>query len=194
MLVVIAEASNPVLTPTICAAPRVIVRQVIPRGAAGAVILADGAPLPLGHIRSPLPPVSLARFVVGQALSFGGRVRRRFGGWSLWHVRLCLVQDLGAAVTAGLVPLVGEEVSSASDIVDDRNVGNWTRSLEKTRSRIQRLGVSNGFRQVVWRNREESVYCPLVQYAEEGVIVSFMTVSLQPLIVHSFLQRLVRAS
>src|ERR1700724_1400607 len=88
MLVVIAEASNPVLTPTICAAPRVIVRQVIPRGAAGAVILADGAPLPLGHTRSPLPPASLARFVVGQALSFGGRVRRRFGGWSLWHVRL----------------------------------------------------------------------------------------------------------
>jgi hypothetical protein len=30
-----------------------------------------------------------------------------------------------------------------------------------------------------------------VQYAEEGVVVSFMTVSLQPLIwfVHSFLQR-----
>jgi hypothetical protein len=26
-------------------------------------------------------------------------------------------------VTAGLVPLVGEEVSSASDIVGDRNVG-----------------------------------------------------------------------
>jgi SulP family sulfate permease len=50
---------------------------------------------------------------------------------------VCLVQDLGAAVTAGLVPLAGEEVSSASDIVGDRNVGNWTRSLEKTRSRIQ---------------------------------------------------------
>ena len=71
MLVVIAEASNPVLTPTICAAPRVIGRQVIPLGAAEAVILADGAPL---------PPVSLARFVVDQALSFGGRVRRGFGG------------------------------------------------------------------------------------------------------------------
>ena len=40
-------------------------------------------------------------------------------------------------------------------------------------------------------DREESVYCPLVQYVEEGVVVGFMIVSLQPLIrfVHSFLQR-----
>ena len=128
MLVVIAEASNPVLTPTICAAPRVIGRQVIPLGAAEAVILADGAPL---------PPVSLAALSLTRrcpsvdafAVALGDRV---FGTCA------CLVQDLGgASVTAGLVPLGEEDVSSASDIVGDRNVGNWTRSLEKTRSRIQ---------------------------------------------------------
>ena len=61
--------------------------------------------------------------------------------------------------------------------------------------RQQRLfAKSSGATIFAKSDREESVYCLLVQYAEEGVIVSFMTVSLQPLIVHSFLQRLVRAS
>ena len=84
MLVVIAEASNPVLTPTICAAPRVIVRQVIPRLPVRTVVLPDRASLPLADVRS--PPVPLARLAKpvlhpaepGRAVTFGTHRRTSF--------------------------------------------------------------------------------------------------------------------
>src|SRR5262249_26725475 len=59
--VVVADAEETVLAPTVRAAPRVVVREVVPRGAVRAVVLADGAPLALGQIRAPGLPGPVAR-------------------------------------------------------------------------------------------------------------------------------------
>ena len=57
----IAEPGQAILPPPVRPGPRLIVRQVIPRVAVGAVILPDRAPLPLAHIRPPPVPVGTRR-------------------------------------------------------------------------------------------------------------------------------------
>ena len=52
----IADAGNAVLAPAIGAAAGMVVREILPGGAAGTVILAHGAPLPFGKIGSPQQP------------------------------------------------------------------------------------------------------------------------------------------
>src|SRR5580692_9906741 len=75
---VIAESGDAVLTPTIGAAARVVVRQIIPSTSPGAVVLAYRPPLSLGEIRTPRAPVLLACFVVRQSLFLGGHRRSSF--------------------------------------------------------------------------------------------------------------------
>src|SRR5580704_7147494 len=53
----IADAGDTVLTPTIGARARVIVREVLPRGAGGAVILTHRPPGSLTQVRAPAVPV-----------------------------------------------------------------------------------------------------------------------------------------
>src|SRR6202011_389158 len=55
----VAEPSQPVLPPAVGPGPRVVVRQVIPRLAVRAIVLAHRSPLALADIRA--PPVPLAR-------------------------------------------------------------------------------------------------------------------------------------
>src|SRR5207244_10250932 len=56
--VIVGDSGDAVLAPAVRARARVIVRKGVPGRAAGAVVLPDGAPLPLGEIRAPPPPVS----------------------------------------------------------------------------------------------------------------------------------------
>ena len=53
----VAEPGQAVLPPPVGPGPRVIVRQVVPRVAVGAVVLPDRAPLPLADVRPPPVPV-----------------------------------------------------------------------------------------------------------------------------------------
>ena len=64
-LLVVAEATQAVLAPPIGARAGLVVREVVPGVAVVAVVLADGAPLPLAEVRPPLLPgdVRLARLV-----------------------------------------------------------------------------------------------------------------------------------
>src|ERR1700730_3065407 len=55
-LVVVAEAGEAVLAPVVGARTRLPVREVVPRIAVVAVVLADRAPLALAEIRPPLSP------------------------------------------------------------------------------------------------------------------------------------------
>ena len=55
-LLEVGEAREPVLAPVVRARSRLVVGEVLPRVAVRAVVLADGAPLPLAEIRPPLPP------------------------------------------------------------------------------------------------------------------------------------------
>ena len=55
-LVAVGDAEQPVLVPPVGAAPRVVVREVAPRVAVGAVVLAHGAPRALREVRAPQPP------------------------------------------------------------------------------------------------------------------------------------------
>ena len=55
-LLLVADAGQTILAPAIGAAAGVVVRKVIPRRAAGAVILAHRAPLAFGKIRPPKMP------------------------------------------------------------------------------------------------------------------------------------------
>ena len=64
----VREAGEPVLAPAVGARAGMIVRQVLPRGAVRAVVLADRAPLPLAEIRAPVVPVAgLAQAVLEPA-------------------------------------------------------------------------------------------------------------------------------
>ena len=69
--VVVAPAGNPVLAPAIGAAAGVVVREMVPGRAVGAVILPHRPPLPLAEIGPPVPPrhAGLAR---RQPPAFGG--------------------------------------------------------------------------------------------------------------------------
>src|SRR5581483_9788992 len=63
----VADPEQPVLVPAVGAAPRVVVGQVRPGVALGRVVLAHGAPLPLGQVRPPALPVPLAPAVLVQS-------------------------------------------------------------------------------------------------------------------------------
>ncbi len=54
------------------ATPSVVVRKIFPRIATRRIILANRAPLPFGHVRTPMPPVFFSGSVVRHALSLGG--------------------------------------------------------------------------------------------------------------------------
>jgi hypothetical protein len=49
----------------------VVVREVVPRGAVLAVVLAHGTPRPLGQVRTPRPPRPLAAVCLGEAAALG---------------------------------------------------------------------------------------------------------------------------
>ena len=57
----VAEPGQPVLAPPVGPGPGVVVRQVAPRLAVGAVVLPDRAPLPLAEVRTPQVPVAAWR-------------------------------------------------------------------------------------------------------------------------------------
>ena len=69
----VAEAGQPVLVPPIGAAPGVVVGEVIPGRAVGAVVFADGPPRPFGQVGTPAFPVGTSGLAVAQAAMFGGR-------------------------------------------------------------------------------------------------------------------------
>ena len=64
----VGYAEQPVLPPAIRAAACVVVREVVPGGAVLGIILAHGAPLPLGQVRTPALPVACAGVVLGEPL------------------------------------------------------------------------------------------------------------------------------
>src|SRR5204862_4415436 len=72
VLPIVADARDAVLAPAVGARTRVVVRQVFPRRAVGAVVLAYGAPLPLAHVRAPAPPRRLPGARFGEPRLFGG--------------------------------------------------------------------------------------------------------------------------
>src|SRR5690606_17998344 len=55
-LLVVRKPCQAVLPPAVGAAPGMVVREVVPRRAAGAVVLAHGAPLPFREVGTPAPP------------------------------------------------------------------------------------------------------------------------------------------
>ena len=55
-LLIVADAEQAVLTPAVGAAAGGVVAERLPGGAAGAVVLADRAPLTLAQVRAPLLP------------------------------------------------------------------------------------------------------------------------------------------
>ena len=72
-LVVVRDPQEAVLTPAVRARAGVVVREVVPRRPVGRVVLADGAPLALGQIRPPAPPVGSPRLRLGEAQRLGSR-------------------------------------------------------------------------------------------------------------------------
>ena len=89
-LVIVADAGDAVLGPAIGARAGVIVREVIPRRAVGAVVFARIAPGAFGQVRAPAPPVLTLCFELGAGdlvqLAFGGMNRPSRSG-------LCPFQD-----------------------------------------------------------------------------------------------------
>src|SRR5271165_4681604 len=70
MLPIVADAPKTILAPTIGPRARMIVGEVIPGLAVGAVVFAHGSPRPLGEIGSPQPPVLFSETLVLKAGPF----------------------------------------------------------------------------------------------------------------------------
>ena len=110
----VAEAGEPVLAPAVRARPRVVVRQVLPRGAARAVVLAHRAPLALADVRAPEVPVArLAQAVLepAEALhAFALDAHRILSSrWSPTR------SEFAIAVSAGLTaPMLGKTLVSTT--------------------------------------------------------------------------------
>ena len=75
-LVPVADAGDAVFAPAVGARARVVVREILPRRAVRAVILAHGSPLALAEVRSPALPMDLALLRFQQSFFFArhGRV------------------------------------------------------------------------------------------------------------------------
>src|SRR5213080_3895359 len=69
-LAVVAKAGDAILAPAIGASARLVVGEIIPGGAARAIILAHRAPLPLTEIRAPAAPILHALTALLDALPF----------------------------------------------------------------------------------------------------------------------------
>jgi hypothetical protein len=69
-LALVADAGDPVLAPAVGARARLVVREVVPRVAAGAVVLAHGAPLALAEVGPPGLPRNRAGTRLLQARVF----------------------------------------------------------------------------------------------------------------------------
>ena len=76
VLLGVAKPADPVLAPAIGAAACLVMRQVVPGVAIGAVVLAHRAPLALAHIGAPFAPGLPARVGFLQALALRGGLRR----------------------------------------------------------------------------------------------------------------------
>src|SRR6266446_5001568 len=106
-LAAIADPAYPVLAPTIGAAAGVVVRAVIPRVAAGGIILAHRAPLALGEIRTPEFPAFPSRGVLGEALGFGvawSEVFHRRQGNTLLALPPLSIRLFGSVGALGALP------------------------------------------------------------------------------------------
>ena len=60
-LVTVRDPADAILTPAVGPGPCVVVREVFPRSAIGAVVLADGPPLALAQVGPPTLPVDFAQ-------------------------------------------------------------------------------------------------------------------------------------
>src|SRR5262249_10192137 len=92
-LLAVGDSGQPVLTPAVGTGTSLVMREVGPRVPVLAVVLPDGAPLPLAEVRAPLLPVRLAAVAVVQPPLLGVRtpvvghglspapVRRASEGW-----------------------------------------------------------------------------------------------------------------
>src|SRR5262249_8446082 len=76
----VADAGQAVLAPAVRPAARAGVGGASPRVPRRAVVLADGAPLPLAQVRPPAAPRLLAEAVLLEALPFGAPGRGRHEG------------------------------------------------------------------------------------------------------------------
>jgi hypothetical protein len=87
MKLLVAEAADAVLAPTVGAAAGVLVREVRPGIALLAIVLADRAPLALAEIWSPAAPATLVRLRLREPAALGGleqarrALRHRFAAW-----------------------------------------------------------------------------------------------------------------
>src|SRR5207248_11534490 len=78
-LVTAADPADAVFSPAVGAGTRVVVREIFPSRAAGAVILADRSPLPLRKIGPPALPMLLAASRFFEPAAFSG-----LGSWPSW--------------------------------------------------------------------------------------------------------------
>src|SRR5205809_420817 len=113
---VVGDAGQAVLAPAVGARAGVIVREIFPGRAPGTVIFAYGAPLPLGQVRAPAPPVRnpAGRFRDASMLLGHARVRGILAEFRriqvlhyamsrlLWLVPTLLAMALVLAVAGGL--------------------------------------------------------------------------------------------
>src|SRR5690606_15792761 len=112
VLVAVAEAGEPVLTPAVGARARVVVRQVGPGGAVRAVVLAHRAPLTLAEIGPPALPVAQPSFVLAEPREL--RAGADAGVRGLRRGRHCTTIPPSTRRTAPLIHLASSEARNTA--------------------------------------------------------------------------------
>src|ERR1035437_9808594 len=105
VLFVVADAGDAVFAPAISPAARVVVRKILPRRAAGRIILAHRAPLPFGQIRAKKRPLLFAGVPLGEAMFFGIHVPVIDASWL--HFTLLFLNLMPAGSRGRLRDLTG---------------------------------------------------------------------------------------
>ena len=111
VLVPIADAAEAVLVPAVDARSGVFVREELPGGAVGAVVLADRPPRPLAQIRTPAFPVGATLGRLVQAGGFGGH---RWGS-ARGHAAPDAPPPAAPALAAPLPPDPPDETNHANE-------------------------------------------------------------------------------
>ena len=148
-LPVVADAGDAVLAPAIGARARVVVRQVLPRRAVGAVVLAHRSPLPLADVGAPAPPWRLALARRGEARLFGGQ--RGFSGGHGDYMATCATTrgSIDQVRCEPLTKAVHGVVSPCRQAGAEGAPGRRRRArarLRRARARSRRSGAARGLR------------------------------------------------
>src|SRR5207249_11389707 len=133
--------------PAIGAAARMVVGQVLPSGAVGAIILADGTPLALGEVGSPALPIRFVLAILFQSNFFFSHALLSLLFFRRFYFIIPSIHDGGLfeTISKGAAPTLRYSlhcrgtahscyiicIACVEPVLDGNNFHSWSRSFRR---------------------------------------------------------------